>query len=192
MSARTGLANPLLKLRALTNAGTADYAVGTIHYWSDDQLQIILDAHRTDVYRELTQAQPIPDSGTALYFDYYTQPGDDGHAYEEGTAFKVADSVGGTVSPTINYQEGHLSFGTVDQRGTAYFLTARRFDLNAAAADVWRQKMAQVAMAYSFTADGQSLSRNQMIQQCKTMAELYDSLSQPVRVQMVRGDSGCL
>jgi hypothetical protein len=47
------------------------------------------------------------------------------------------------------------------------------WDLNAAAAEGWRRKMAKAAGRYQFSADGQSFSRDQVIAQCKAMVKIY-------------------
>ena len=36
--ARTGMSNLIGELRTLAVAATADYTLGTVNYWSDDQL----------------------------------------------------------------------------------------------------------------------------------------------------------
>lgn len=185
--ARSGLANPILELRRMTNAGTADYSIAGLSYFTDDQLQTVLDQHREDVFSESLEAVPTVRGGTTYWYDYYCTPA----VYEEGTAtFQVTDSLGNAVTPTVNYQMGHLSFGTVDQGGTAYYLTARRYDLNGAAAQVWNDKAAYVAMAYDFSADGHSLSRSQMIKQYREMAQIYSGKAKVTSVTMRRGDEG--
>ena len=51
----SGIANIVIQLRAMTNCGTTDYTINGVSYWTDAQLQVVLDKHRTDVYqRELT------------------------------------------------------------------------------------------------------------------------------------------
>ena len=45
-STMTDLVN---ELREMTSAGTADYTLGTITYWSDDDLQGDLDVNRFEV-----------------------------------------------------------------------------------------------------------------------------------------------
>lgn len=183
--ARDGMANPILKLRELTNAGTADYALAGVTYWSDNQLQSMLDRCRTDIFSERLEVVPTITGGTTHYYDYYATP----REYEQGTAvFQVTDSLGNAVAPTINYEMGHLSFGGVDQGGTVYYLTARAFDLNAAAAQVWRSKAAHVADAYDFSADGHSMSRSQMVKHYREMAQLYAGQAQPTAVRMQRSD----
>lgn len=190
MAVRTGMANTITRLRGMTNAGIADFTVGAVSWFSDSQLQQILDTHRVDVYREpLNDIVTYDGSGTAQYLYYSFPPGE----YEEGTAaFIVATSQGSALAGsvmTIDYQAGHISFGTVSQGGTVYYLTARRYDINAAAADVWRQKAAAVACGYDFVSDGQSMHRSQMHTQFMQMAALYDAQAEPVRVTMVRSDN---
>lgn len=183
--ARTGMANPILKLRQLAAAGTADYALAGVTFWTDDQLQSILDQHREDIFSQRLEIVPTVTGGTTHYYDYYCTPGD----YEQGTAaFQVTDSLGNAVTPTINYEAGHLSFGTTDQGGTVYYLTGRMFDMSAAAAHVWRSKAAHVADAYDFSADGHSMSRSQMQRQYLEMANVYAGQAKITNVQMVRGD----
>lgn len=185
--ARSGMANPILRLRTMVDAGSADYTVNGVTYWTDDQLQTVLDQRRFDVFSEELQVIATNDgSGTARYYDYYCTPGE----YEEGaTVFQVTNSLGSAVTPdSINYQIGHVSFGTVDQHGTAYFLTARRFDLSGAAADVWRRKAAHVAKAYDFNADGQSLSRSQLMKQAMEMANLFAMQAEPMHAEIRRSD----
>lgn len=190
MAVRSGMANPIQRLRGMTNAGIADFTVGAVSWFSDSQLQQILDTHRVDVYREpLTDQVTYDSGGTARYYDYYFAPGE----YEEGTAaFIVATARGSALAGTvmsIDYQAGHISFGTVSQGGTAYYLTARRYDINAAAADVWRQKASLVASAYDFEADGQRMNRSQLFKQYTQMAQMFESQAAPMTARMVRSDN---
>lgn len=184
--AHSGMANPILKLRELTNVGTADYTLGTVTYWTDDLLQGVLDRYRTDIFSERLEAVSTLRAGTVYYYDYYATP----REYEQGTAqFRVTDAAGNAITPdTINYEAAHVSFGTVNQLGSAYYLTARAYDLNAAAATVWRAKAANVSAYYDFSADGHSMSRSQMVKQFQEMAQLYASQAMPVSVTMRRGD----
>ena len=49
MSARTGMANLIIRLRGMVQSGTADYTVAGSAYWTDDQLQDGLDKYRRDI-----------------------------------------------------------------------------------------------------------------------------------------------
>lgn len=187
---RSTMSNPILQLRGMTNAGTADYQIAGLSYFSDGHLQAILDRNRQDVFSERLEAIPTETGGTVHYYDYYTAPAD-GIAYEEGaTVFQVTDSLGNAVTPdAINYQQGHISFGTVDQGGTAYYLTARRFDMFSAAAQVLRQKAAYYATSYDVNMDGQSMSRSQIAKGLNEQARYFESMARPLTVQMRRSDS---
>lgn len=186
MAARAGMANPILKLRNLAQVGTSDYTISGTAYWDDNQLQTVLDEHRIDIFQVAMRAQATQDgSGTVKYFDYFFDSGD----WEEGTpTFICATSLGSAVAPTLNYQSGHASFGTVNQLGTAYYYSGRRFDMFGAAADVWRRKAGNVSAYYTFSADGQTMNRSDLQKNYLEMARYFDSQSAPLTVQVYRGD----
>lgn len=189
---RSTLATLIDQLRGLTDAGHADYNLGTAVYWDADQLQAVLDRHRLDVRREpLHAVVDYLSGGTVRYLEYRSA-----HAHFEttdgGTAvFVVEDSTGadvGTASYTPDYLRGVITFGA-DQAGTAYYLTGRAYDLNAAAADVWRMKAANVAKYYDFSTDNHSMSRSQMHKHYLEMADYYAGQSAPQVITMYRSDA---
>ncbi len=187
MAVRAGMSNPVARLREMGQASTADFTLSGTAYWTDAQLQDVLDSYRQDFFAVALESRSMLDSGgTVRYYDYYFEPG----CYEEGTAaFTIAKLTGGTVTPTtFDYSMGHISFGTVDQAGTAYYLTARRYDVAAAAADVWGKKAASISASYDFSADGQSLTRSQLKAQYTEMAEMYASQALPQHARMLRPD----
>ena len=58
MTVRDTMAELIADLRALTDAGTSDYTVGGVSYWSDQQLQDALDGRRQGVgFRDLGRAR---------------------------------------------------------------------------------------------------------------------------------------
>ena len=93
----------------------------------------------------------------------------------------------GTSNFTGDYQRGIFTF-TADQKGSVRYIDARSYDLNAAAADGWRELMGAKAVCYSFTADGASYDRQQWFEHCKSMALYYDSLSKPTYTTLERSD----
>jgi hypothetical protein len=140
--ARSGLSDNRILLRQMTEVGTADYTVAGIAYWSDIQLDEILDRYRTDlVFFELTP-NPSYANGDTLYLEYRS-----GYADMESTTggtsvFYVQDSAGntqGTALYTPDYARGIVTFAA-DTGGTTYFLTARSYDLRGAASEVWLRK----------------------------------------------------
>lgn len=176
MTARTGMANNILRLRGMANVGTADYTVAGASYFTDDQLQEVLDANRTDLNRyPMTQVVEY-EGGTAQYFEYRVPYRYFEEAASGSAVWAVEDDDGdfaGTSSYSADYINGIVRF-TADQLGTAYWLRGRSYNLNAAAADVWRRKMAWRAEFISFSADDQSFSANQWFTHCAQMVEFYE------------------
>lgn len=180
-TARSGMLNLITELRSMTEAGAADYSIASSVYWSDKHLQDILDLHRTDVIFEQLQMYPsITTGGSSLYLDYRSRYG----MLEETTGgsaiFYVQDSAGstiGTANYTPDYRRGQVLFSS-NQAGTVYYLTARSYDLNSAAADVWRKKAAHVApTSFDFSTDNHSISRSQVYSHCLEMADFFESKS---------------
>lgn len=154
--------------------------------WTDQQAQDLLDQYRVRVYREPLEMEKTLTSATTYEYKVF-------HSryrnFEQGTAlFKVEDASGGqrgTADYTADYIRGVLTM-TADQAGTALYLTAWAYDLDAAAADAWRQQAGNVAAYYNFTADGHQMSRSQWFDHCVRMAEIFDARSQPVTVRQWR------
>jgi hypothetical protein len=156
----------------MTEAGTIDYAVAGVSYWTDDQLQRVLDNHRLDLkWYEMTAIE----EATSQYFDYSIGYGNL-EATTGGTAiFIVQDANGNAVtSPTytVDYQRGVVTFDT-DTEGIYYWVTGRSYDLDAAAADVWRKKQSHYARAVDFSTDGHNISRSQLYDHAKEMTSHF-------------------
>ncbi len=189
--ARSTMATMIANLRGLAQAGTADYAVGTVNYWSDDQLQDKLDAHRQDIYRAPMQPIQVYKGGAVEYHDYHS-----GYINLEttsgGTAiFYVEDAAGsavGTALYTPDYNRGVVTF-TADTGGSAYYLYGRSYDLNAAAADVWRTKAGHYATAVNFSTDNHRIDRGEIIKNCLQMAGYYSQQAGASNVVILRGDN---
>lgn len=194
MTARTGLADLIAELRGMTEAGTADYSIGSSAYWSDDHLQNILDLHREDIiFEELSMYPTITTGGFELYQDYRSEYGNL-EVTTGGTAILYLQTstgdVVGTANYTPDYRRGQFQF-SADQEGTIYYLTARSYDLQGAAADVWRRKMSHYApTAFNFSTDNHSMSREAIYQHCKEMALFFEGQGgeSVTTVQMWRGD----
>lgn len=186
MTARDGMANLITRLRGMTNAGTVDYTIAGVSFWSDDQLQDALDRHRTDL--NFMELEAVPEySGGALVYKKYSSGWPQ---LEEGDNFAVLDSNGnaaGTASYTADYQLGAVTFGS-DQAGAAYFLNARSYDLYAASADIWRQKAAHAAERVSWSSDNMRVDASQYLKHCEAMVKHYSGLARMGVVDIVRGD----
>lgn len=180
--ARTTLAAIIEELRGLTEAGTAEYTLGTTVYWSDNSMQDILDLHRRDIVFAPTGVLPkVVTGGTLQYYDYVIP-----YSYLETTAggtdiFVLQDSTGATLSASlwsVDYRRGKITFAN-NTNGTSVYMTGRSYDINAAAADMWRRKAAHYApTSFNFSTDNHSISRAQVYDHAIEMAAYFESISE--------------
>ncbi len=165
MAARTGMANLITRLRALSNAGTADYTTAGETYFTDNHLQEMLDSNvmRLEDYG-LSWVKDTVGGGTVEWHRCQAGQYRDYEETTSGTAqWVIRDGPGavqGTAGYTVNYQDGVINFAA-DQGGTAYYLTARSYDLHSAAADVWLRRQAYYSDWYEASSDQQRVSRQQ-------------------------------
>jgi hypothetical protein len=162
-------------VRGMADVGPADFKIGAVSYWSDAQIQKALDKHRVDIYQEELESWPVlSTAGEWEYYDYRASRGN----LESGTAvFNLQDMTGGTApAHSIDYTSGIITF-TADTEGYSYMLTARSYDVNAAAADIWRGKAANAAKYYDFRTDNHQVSKSQLYKQFMDMANLFLSQS---------------
>ncbi len=189
MAARSGMADIISQVRQLANTGTADYTVGSVSMWSDDQLQTILDRVRVEVWDEPVSVVPTVNSGGTTEYKEYRLPRAWWEQTTGGTAiFYLRDSSGariGTANYTIDYQYGRVSFGA-DQAGSVRYVTGRSYDVYEAAARVWEQKAAHVADQFDFSADGASFKNSQRVAQYLSMARQMRSQSNSGGVSTAR------
>ena len=190
MTARTGMSTLIRRLRGLTHSGTADYSVDSTTWWTDDQMQEVLDANRRDYYRVPLREVETYDGGTLVSYDYYTGYGNLEEMTGGSAVWDVEDGSGnsiGTASYTPNYINGVIRF-SADASGTSYYWSGRSYDLNAAAAQVWREKAAWRAGFISFSADDQSFSQAQWFAHCQQMAGLYEASTGIRTAELYRSD----
>jgi len=184
--ARTGMQTLIDTVRGFANAAPDEWEVSTdssiVTYWSDDEIQRVLDRHKQEYIHELMDAQPTYESGSSVYKRYLLGVAN----VESGTAvFKVED-VSGTVSGyTADYTRGIVTFST-DQSGKSFYWSGFAYDLYAAAADIWRMKASHVAGLVDFSTDGHSVKRSQQAQQYLNMSQYFQSRSASEGVQTSR------
>ena len=87
----------------------------------------------------------------------------------------------------MDYSNGIVTFST-DQIGTAYFLTARSYDLNAVAAECWRMKAGAYGEAVNFSTDNMRMNRGDLIKNSLLMADYYSGLQDSMVVDLARDD----
>lgn len=184
--ARAGMAEIVADLRGLTDAGSNDYTVGGLPYWTDRQLERVLDRHKTELHRRAILPRTDYEAGQAATRVYPVGLGN----LEGGAALELEDAAGNTVGTalySVDYAAGVVTFAA-NTSGALYYLNGRSFDVNAAAAEVWRMKAGHYAAAYDISADGQSLRRSQIIAHCQAMAAQYAGQASPTSVWIERWD----
>lgn len=186
VTAREGMLDLIYELRGYTDANINEYTIAGVPYWSDKQLQLKLDKHKTELRRFELYPTETYVGGTIQYLDYYIGHGN----LESGTLFEVEDASGTTVATanyTVDYQNGKVTF-TENTAGTTYYINANSYDVYAAAADVWRTKAAHSAKMYDFSTDGHNLRRSQYMTQCLEMAKVYEGMAPKNSIGMDRSD----
>jgi hypothetical protein len=189
VSARSGMASLITDLRAMTAVGTADFTVNGSAYFTDDQLEDTLDRHALHYTRMQLTAMPENISGTTYYYRYALPvPTIEGTA--SGTAhFRLENSAGSAFAYDAFSVDHNLQIITMDdnQAGSALYLTARGYGLNAAAADIWGRKAAYYADRYDVQTDNHKLSRSQLIANAFAMKKQYAAAALSERVTLVGG-----
>ena len=187
MAARAGMAQLILDARVAANAGTADYTVNGVAYWTDDQLQATLDA-----YRETHKAVPLlaladDISGTATYTEYRI-PRHIKNIEGTATGWALRDGTG-TDAPsyTANLPAGVITFDS-DTGGTSYYLSCREYNVNRAVADIWDQKAAFVAANVDWASDNHRMNASQEAEAYRKRAEQFRSMGGPRFSVRVRTD----
>ncbi len=184
--ARIGMQPLIETVRGYANAAPDEWIVSTdtglLEYWSDDEIQRALDRHKVEHIHELMDAEPTYEGGSIVYKQYLLNATN----VESGTAvFKIEDSAGTVSGYTVDYARGIVTFST-DQNGKAFYWSGFAYDLDAAAADIWRMKAAHATELVDFSTDGHSVKRSQQAQQYLTMANYFQQRSASEGVQTVR------
>lgn len=177
--ARAGMVENIAALRGMTDAAADEYTVAGITYWSDDQLQDVLDSCRFDQYSQPLYMAAEDIGGVIVYRNYYFAGGHVERAASGGEAWRLQDSDGveaGTADYTAHYEAGYVRFNS-DQAGKVWSLTYRQYDLDRAASLVWERKAAHVASRFDLETDNHNLKRSQMRQGYLQMAAHYRNQS---------------
>lgn len=157
------------QLRAMCNCGLSDYTIAGVPFWSDAQLQTILDKHRTEIYqRELSAVDEL--LGGVYNHIHYSL----GDTFVESATFALYDSnyIAVTTGFTVDYALGLVTF-TASTNGLPYFATFRSYDINRAASEVWRMKAGHFAQKVNMKAGNQSINLSDQMAQANQMAAYY-------------------
>ena len=188
---RTGQTNHVNKLRTICAAGTADYTFNGTTYWTDDQLADILDENSRHVWG--IQLTPVQETvgGTAYYYTYLYNL----HNIEDNTSgtayFRLYDYNGdniGTADYTHDSDRMEIIFSD-NREGSAVYLDAYQYNINKAAAEIWRRKAAVIMEhSYDVTFDGHKLARHQRLTMYLEAADFYERSSGFLSIPVVRSD----
>ena len=191
MAMRTGQEYMVNYLRDVCLAGTSDYTFNGGTYWTDNQLADILN--KTASVSSHINAIPISQEtqGTLYYYQYQIP----GAWFEDETSgtpyFHIYDGMGtaiGTADFTLEPKTGMLTFDD-DRGGSAVTLNITRYNINQAAADLWRRKAAHISeVSYDISLDGHKLSRSQRVSLYMSMAREYEAQSGFSEIPVVRSD----
>ena len=164
-------------VRGFANAAPDEWTVTTdsslVEYWSDEEIQRVLDRHKSEYIHAAMSVEPTYSGGSIVYVQYALGAVN----VESGTAaFKIEDTAGTVSGYTVDYARGIVTFAT-DQAGKSYWWSGFAYDLDAAAANIWRMKASHVAGLVDFTTDGHSIKRSQQAQAYLSMASFYQQRS---------------
>lgn len=172
-------------LRRMTGASTADYTIGEDTYWTDEQLQAVLDRR---VCERLIQV-PIELYGTiddTGHIVFITGRVPTNGTVDTDTAI-VVNVVGAPIDGATVHDDGRVDFDS-DQAIHTPLLSGLCYDLNGAAADVMEAWASAVKLGYDISTDGQSMSRSQRHAQLLKQAAEFRSRILPGSVNMIRTD----
>lgn len=191
MAIRTGMQTLVNTVRGYADAGAAEWTVagdsGTISYWDDTEIQRVLDRHKTETVHAGMEAVQSYSGGSIIYVQYRANA----QNLEGGTAlFKIEDTAGTVTGYTLDEARGIATFAT-DQGGKSLWWSGFAYDLNAAAADIWRLKASHASEMVDWSTDGHSVKRSQQATACLNMASYYQARSQTegaASIKFVRDD----
>jgi hypothetical protein len=193
VTCRSGMVDIVKEVRKLANVGPADYTIAGEPYWTDAQIEAVLDKEYEYIVNQPMEAVgTYGTTGTWEYLDYYV-----GAEWIEqtdgGTAtFYIQDTTGAIISSSdysVDYQNGVVTFDS-NTSGQVRSVTCYYYDVNAAAAEIWRSKAAYYFSAVDFSTDNHSIKREQIYKHCIEQAEHFESLAEDASesADLVRSD----
>jgi hypothetical protein len=159
------MSNLIGNVRELCNLGTADYSIGATSFWTDEQIETVLDRHSARIVREMLEAESEWQTGGSVVYTNYRFKETYPEERESGTAiWLVQDGAGsaiGTANYSVNYEQRRITFNA-DTEGQARYLSYYSFDMYRAAAEIWEKKAGHVADRFDVETDNHNLKRSQL------------------------------
>jgi hypothetical protein len=175
--ARPTMALVIARLRRLTDAATDD-VFNDVTFWTDDQLQDILDENSFPVLDlELTPSTMLVNGVADWRTQFFSKKTLKAYDYERN-AQVVETSTGTPIDSdffTLDWQRMTVTLTEDVTTNTDYSLRITLYDMWDAAARVWYEKAEQRASYISTKANAHKLEMQQERQHCKDQAIYYRS-----------------
>lgn len=196
MATRSGTDYLIAEVRRLTGAGTAEYTIvhqsgGTVTYFTDEQIEQILDSRRVRLSRHQMVFEPelSTGGGTTVYKHARV-----GYGWLEaetagGTTsdFQITDSQGsiiGTANYTLSAEDGWISYAT-DQNGSARYITCWAHNPYKAAVDILSSWLSELSRHPDFQTDNMRVWRSQKAKMIRDqIADLKELAGMAPQVQV--------
>lgn len=173
MAVRNGMASVILELRRMTDASATEVKVNGVQYWTDDQLQTVLDQYRHDVLDLPLMPASQREAGKDVTLRYYI-PDEVGTWIEnDPTVLTVVDENGITQSSYTYDPTSRYFLFDANTNGATRLMRGRFYDLRLAAARVWFDKAGHRVALINWKAGGQNLNEDQEYQHCMAMFVAY-------------------
>lgn len=181
MAARGTMASLILRVRLLIND---TLPLGSGQIFSDQDIQDVLDAGRTDLVNVPLVGQPTYTGSTIQYLNYYA----DGWTDWE-TDYVLNQYLTAPVTPASTEPITGLFTFAANTLPPVY-ITGKSFDIYRSAADLLQRWAAKWALLYSVNVDGQSLQRNQAHKALTDLAKFYRLQQRAGTLTLKRSDIG--
>lgn len=152
-------------VRRLTGAGTAEYTVGTVSYFGDDQIEEVLDSRRVRMARSpINFEYELSDGGGTVIY----KNAEVGIGWLEDTAsgtagFIMTDCYGSILAGSLyvlSPEDGHITFVT-DQAGSDRYVTGWIHNPYKAAVDILTSWIVEFSKQVDWASDNMRVNRSQ-------------------------------
>ena len=186
MTLRAGMTALINQVRAMADAGGAEWTLNTGTqdrvFWSDDEIQAVLDRHKTQYVHSQLEGVLSYEGGHGVYKLFRLGDTD----IESGTGFALTDVNGAAVSGfVVDYTRGIVTF-SADQIGRVLYWDGFSYDLNGAAAEIWREKASHAAQLVDWSSDNHSVKKSQLSAAYLHMAETFGARSKVEGVRTIK------
>lgn len=174
--ARATMASLIAEIRRVCNAGDSDSIIAGVTYWSDDQIEEILERHSRDFRRVPISALRNYIDGASTYTDYLIPISQETYRIERdgnGGGFAVR-TTNGEAPPayTVSWGRNMIIF-SADTGGDTFYIDCRAYDINNAIADVYEAKAGFVSDVVDFKSDNHDIKARQEYDGYMAKAQYY-------------------